>query len=216
MNHSESLVNLAAALHKAQGMIEGARKDSKNPFFKNTYADLESVWDSCQPALQATGLAVSQFPINNGNGVGVLTILMHSSGEWISEEFVLPLAKQDPQGGGSAITYSRRYALMAVLGICPIDDDAEAAVGRGRQQQRQAPQKPAPQKPDQRAVEDWSVALDNEVETVADLNDMLPGLGSLSQETKKIVWDMIGRLARSRGWEYVGQQKQFVAKEVVA
>ncbi len=129
MKHSESMAKLAAALVNAQGMIEGARKDSANPYFKSKYADLNSCWRACREALQENGLAVAQFPVSTEYGVGVDTILMHSSGEWMSEQFVLPFAasKVDAQAGGSCITYARRYALCAVMGICPEDDDGNAA-----------------------------------------------------------------------------------------
>lgn len=137
MQRSESIANLAAALSKAQGQIEGARKTSANPYFKSKYADLSEVWDACRDALGANGLAVTQFPVSGDQGIGVDTMLMHSSGEWLSQEFFLPvsLAKDgtsNAQGGGSALTYARRYALAAVVGVCPEDDDGNAAARSGR------------------------------------------------------------------------------------
>lgn len=127
---SESIANLAKALATVQGKLTYAKKDSKNPFFKSNYADLESVWDACRDLLSANGLAVSQFPgtySDMDKSMSLTTILMHNSGEWISQEMSLPLSKIDAQGAGSAITYMRRYALAAVVGVVQADDDGNAA-----------------------------------------------------------------------------------------
>ena len=130
MLQSESIANLAKSLAIVQGKLTYAKKDSKNPFFKSNYADLESVWDACRDLLAANGLAVSQFPgsyCEIDKSMSLTTILTHSSGEWISNEMTLPVSKVDPQGAGSAITYMRRYALAAVVGVVQADDDANAA-----------------------------------------------------------------------------------------
>ena len=134
MNKSEQVDKLAAALCKAQAEMGGAVKDAKNPFFKSSYADLTSVIKAIKEPFANNGLSYSQFPVTSegGGGVGVVTVLLHSSGQWIESEFYLPLAKKDPQGGGSAITYARRYALQAMAGIPTADDDAEAAMMRGK------------------------------------------------------------------------------------
>ena len=113
MQQSESIANLAKALAIVQGKLTYAKKDSKNPFFKSNYADLESVWDACRDLLASNGLAVSQFPgsyCEIDKSMSLTTILTHESGEWISNEMTLPVSKVDPQGAGSAITYMRRYA----------------------------------------------------------------------------------------------------------
>jgi hypothetical protein len=128
MNKSESIKNLALALNKVQSKLTFAKKDSKNPFFKSNYADLESVWDACRDLLAENGLSVSQFPGSYMDGeISLTTILMHGSGEFIEQEMSLPVTKTDPQGAGSAITYMRRYALAAVIGIVQADDDANEA-----------------------------------------------------------------------------------------
>lgn len=137
MNKSENINELAAALSRAQNEMGGAVKDSKNPFFKSNYADLTSVIKTIKQPFVNNGLSYAQFPVNSsgGNGVGVKTILMHLSGQWIEEEFYLPLAKQDPQAAGSAITYARRYSLAALAGIPSVDDDSEASMMRGKPQE---------------------------------------------------------------------------------
>lgn len=128
MQKSETIGKLAEALSKAQGVMEGAKKDSSNPYFKSKYSDLSSVWDACRKPLSENGLSVSQVTNSTPEGHPVITtILMHSSGEWISGELMMNPSKVDPQAVGSAITYGRRYALAAIVGIAPEDDDAEGA-----------------------------------------------------------------------------------------
>lgn len=129
---SATIGALAGALAKAQGLIQGAVKDSENPFFKSRYADLASVWDACRKPLSDNALAVIQLAKANEDGVTVTTILAHASGEWISEALTLPLKDQTPQAVGSALTYGRRYGLSAMVGIAPEDDDAEAATAPSR------------------------------------------------------------------------------------
>jgi hypothetical protein len=131
MNHSNELGNLATALAIVQGALKPAVKDEKNAFFKNVYAGLGSVWDSCRQLLSENGLSVTQLNLPAENGVIVETVLLHKSGEWISGQIFLPLTKQDPQAVGSATTYGRRYGLSAIIGIvADADDDAESAQGR--------------------------------------------------------------------------------------
>jgi hypothetical protein len=127
---SGTLGMLSEALAKAQGEIEGAKKESDNPFFHARYAALSSVWDACRGPLSRNGLSVVQLPGQNGDGLFVDSILFHSSGEWISGRLYIRPVKDDPQGVGSAITYARRYGLQALVGIAPMDDDGEAAMGR--------------------------------------------------------------------------------------
>lgn len=119
----------AAAFIKAQGEIEGAKKGKTNPGFRSKYADLGACWDACRDALQAHGIGVIQLPCVAPAGyVGLSTTLLHTSGEGVTEAFHMPLKNPtDPQAGGSALTYARRYALCAAIGICPVDDDGNAA-----------------------------------------------------------------------------------------
>ena len=128
MQQSESIANLAKALSIVQGKLTYAVKDSANPFFKSKYADLESVWDACRSLLAENGLAVMQFPGEFVDGTMSLnTILTHSSGEYMSYLMSVPVTKPDAQGAGSALTYMRRYALAAVVGVVQADDDGNAA-----------------------------------------------------------------------------------------
>jgi hypothetical protein len=136
---SETIGALAAALSKAQADITGALKDSSNPFFKSKYADLASCWDACRKQLAANGLSVIQTTRMADQGLVLVTTLAHSSGEWIAGEMPVLIAVQGksgefkevtPQAQGSGITYARRYALAAIVGLAQVDDDAEAAQGR--------------------------------------------------------------------------------------
>ena len=127
MTHSESINEIATALAKAQGQIEGAKKDAANPFFKSKYADLASVWDACRAALASNGLAVIQSPAAEGTRVSVDTLLTHSSGQWVAGTVSVTAREDSPQAIGSAITYLRRYALQSFVGVAPEDDDANAA-----------------------------------------------------------------------------------------
>lgn len=128
MPQSESIKELATALSKVQGELTYAKKDSANPFFKSRYADLESVWDACRDLLARNGLSIIQMPGNYFEGrMWLITRLCHNSGEWIEQEMSVPVQKADAQGAGSALTYMRRYALAAFIGVVQADDDGNAA-----------------------------------------------------------------------------------------
>ena len=133
MQRSEQINELATALAKAQGEMEGASKEKENPHFRSRYADLGAVYDAVREPLAKHGLSVTQWMRSTGgdggHAVEVETFLMHASGQWMSDAFAVPVSKVDAQGYGSACTYARRYALMAAVGIAPVDDDANAAVG---------------------------------------------------------------------------------------
>src|SRR4030095_13520534 len=164
MQTSDQIAELAAALATAQAAMRGAVKDPENPFFRSKYADLASVWEACREPLTANHLAIVQFPRATFEGkpeayewttrtwegrygvrvptvVSVLTRLMHSSGQWLEDTTSTMLPNADPQAVGSAITYLRRYALAALAGAAPEDDDAEAAHTASR---AQALPKPTP------------------------------------------------------------------------
>ena len=128
MLQSESVKELNTALAKAQGELFAAKKDSINPHFKSKYADLASVWEACREALSSNGLSVTQMPAEFQNNVMTLvTRISHSSGEWLEQTMTCPVGKPDPQGIGSCLTYMRRYALAAVVGVYQDDDDANNA-----------------------------------------------------------------------------------------
>lgn len=127
---SETIGALAAALAKAQSEISGAVKDAANPFFKSKYADLESVWQACRKPLTDNGLSVVQTTHYTSDTLMLITTLMHASGEWIAGEMPVLMKDYSPQAQGSGLTYARRYALAALVGVYQTDDDAEAAMSR--------------------------------------------------------------------------------------
>ena len=127
MNKSESIAKLSVALVAAQSEMGAAKKSAKNPFFNSKYANLEEVIHVVKEAFSNHGLCFVQFPISSEGHAGVETVIIHNSGEFISNEFLLKCAKSDPQGMGSAITYARRYGLQSAAGIPSEDDDGNAA-----------------------------------------------------------------------------------------
>lgn len=130
IDHSTETAELAKALLNVQRQMSPATKDGKNPFTKSSYATLNSVMESCRDALLNNNIWLCQYlvPVETPDCIGLMTKLTHTeSGQWQSSLAVVPLPKSDPQGMGSAITYSRRYSITAMLGMVTEDDDGEAA-----------------------------------------------------------------------------------------
>lgn len=129
MQKSDTIAELAKALAAAQGEIENAGKNASNPHFKSRYADLAEVLNTVRPVMSKHGISISQFPAFESGIASVETIVMHTSGEWMTGISSAPVTKQDAQGVGSALTYLRRYSLAAIAGIAQEDDDGNGAVG---------------------------------------------------------------------------------------
>jgi len=126
-SQSESINELAAAIVKAQLALVPAAKDHVNPFFKSKYADLPTVWEAAAP-FRDNGIAITQSPMDAPDEYIVLdTQLSHTSGQWMRSRLKIRVAKNDPQGYGSALTYARRYALGSMTGIVTEEDDDGAA-----------------------------------------------------------------------------------------
>jgi len=120
--------NIASALVRAQRGFAPALKTSTNPHFRSKYVDLAGCIEAVVDALNAAGIALIQRTSEDSTGVTVETVFVHESGETLEcGKLHVPAAKQDPQGYGSALTYARRYSLMAACGIAPEDDDGNAA-----------------------------------------------------------------------------------------
>lgn len=140
MNKSESIVEISKALAKFQGEVKQPLKDAENPYFQSKYVPLENVVESISSIAPNHGLSFVQWALNDENGrVGVATMLMHESGEFIEFDPVFINAeKQTPQGAGSLITYLKRYSLSAVFGITSDqDDDANESSGNNQNNQQQ-------------------------------------------------------------------------------
>jgi hypothetical protein len=190
---SASIENLAAALGKFQAETHGVVRDASNPYFKSRYATLEAVIETARPGLAKTGLAFLQAPAGLvGNSVQLETMLMHgASGEWLRFSTVVPLPKADPQGVGSAITYACRYALMAMLGLPPLDDDAEAT----KPQKKMLPDVPldhgraeAPPQPEHRSR---TIYISNSVKRMEEI-ESAPQLLEWATKERKLVWPQYG------------------------
>jgi len=135
--------NIATALVKAQKGFAPALKTATNPHFKSKYADLAACVEAVIDSLNSNGIMLMQPCHESESGVTVETMFVHESGEMMSAgKLHVPASKQDPQGYGSALTYARRYSLMAACGIAPEDDDGNAASKKPEQsqQRRNAPQ----------------------------------------------------------------------------
>ncbi len=125
MKFSEDITELAKALAKAQNSLKNPNNTANNPYFKSKYAPLPDVLNDIRPILSENGISVVQSPVTDGAGsTGVETMLLHTSGQYIlTDPYFLKPVKNDPQTAGGAITYARRYALNAVLGISGEEDD---------------------------------------------------------------------------------------------
>lgn len=128
LEKSETISSLAAAMVQFQLSVEKVRKTAKNPFFKSSYATLAQILDVIKTPLAENKLSFCQFPSGDNQ---LTTILMHDSGEYLMATCDMKPVKDDPQALGSAITYMRRYALGAILGLnIDNDDDGNLASGK--------------------------------------------------------------------------------------
>lgn len=157
MKTSESIIELAKAMAAFQGEVKQPTKDGNNPHFRSSYVTLDGVVAAVTETASKHGLSFMQFPINDGERIGVKTLVMHTSGEFIESEpvYSMPM-KKDPQAAGSVITYLKRYSLAAIFGITSdVDDDGNqgsAPPPQYQQQQQnyqQAPQYQQQQQPQQ-------------------------------------------------------------------
>jgi hypothetical protein len=173
--------NLAKALSAAQGEFSTVPQTGLNPFHKSKYSTIEDYVNSAKPVLAKHGLSISQSP-NLVDGQFVLTtILMHESGEHIASNQPIFSAKQDAQSMGSAITYARRYAYGAVLGMASgdYDDDGNAATKPEKGASTETPKTPksSPPKP--------SGSPNKTIEERVNATPDLAGLNALYTEVKE-------------------------------
>ena len=128
METSQNIQDIAAALVAAQSEMGNALKGSANPFFKSKYADLNAVREAVIPSLTKHGISVIQPTITRDGRNYVKTVLLHTSGQYISGETeILYKEKDNPQAQGSGITYARRYGLQSICNIGAEDDDGNQA-----------------------------------------------------------------------------------------
>lgn len=147
MNKSESIAELAKSLAAFQGEVKQPMKDKANPFFKSKYVPLENVVEAIAETAPKHGLSFMQYPVNQENKVGIVTILLHSSGEWIETEAIYAKpSKDDAQATGSVITYLKRYSLSAVFGITSDEDDDGNSASQPSEKKDIPLKKPSPSK----------------------------------------------------------------------
>ena len=167
MQKSDSIKAIAKALITFHVKVEKIPKDANNPFFKSRYASLSAILDAISDPLNESELSFCQFPSGDH---GLTTLLMHVSGEWISSEYTMKPTKDDPQGVGSAITYQRRYALAAILGLnIDEDDDGNEA------------SKPAEKKQEAKPEDDKPWLNKGSKEYVAAVNRLQKGTATIQQ-----------------------------------
>lgn len=199
MSHlqSEHIDKLFPALHEVQKHLTGVQVDAENDHFKAKYPTLEAVMRTIRPVLTENDLFLSQLP----NGESLVTLLCHTSGQWIGCETALINKKGDAQGMGSAITYARRYAAMAILGLSPEDDDGNEA------------SRPAPKSENEIARENIAEALRSKCKCAfakeADAIVQLVTAGehgtfksaTETLEESKVLFNLLTTAAREHGWE---------------
>lgn len=165
MKLSEKFDEILPSLHKARSQFVKVKKDRQNTHLKNKYATLDSVLDAITPALTENKLMIMQDGERIENTMRVETTVIHISGQWAKFYFDIPIAKNDPQGVGSAFTYGRRYALAAAFGLSQADDDAQIAV---------------------KSAQDWKRDLDK-CETVDDLQGVLRDAWKSSDKANQVI-----------------------------
>lgn len=173
--------NIYSAFIKAQANIEKAVKDSTNPHFRSKYADLGNVVDAIKPHLEEQGLAFFQKFHECDKGIKIETIVIHESGESISNGILfVPVTKNDAQGFGSACTYARRYSLQSAFGVAPDDDDGNAA---SQSKQHQGPQRV----PQQQAPTPTSMAGDiaEQLQAAPDMKTLVGIFNALDNDQKR-------------------------------
>ena len=198
MNKSESIIKFAPAFLKAQKAIRAAVKADVNPFYKKHYATIESVIDACKKPLNDNGISalqtVSHIDTSHGIRTSIETILLHESGEFISDTMIVTTEKDGPQGQGSAITYARRYSLQSMVLLPAEDDDAESATNREVVTKKPTPKKSTPMSKLQQ-------------EELMEYVDRLPDDASLKLHT----WIKKGGINREKATEMLNKCRDMVA-----
>ena len=204
--------NIAAALVQAQRGFAPALKTSLNPHFRSKYVDLAGCIEAVVDALNGAGIALIQRTFEDNTGVTVETVFVHESGEMMEcGKLHVPASKQDPQGYGSALTYARRYSLMAAAGIAPEDDDGNGARKAKEDEEKAkadaASKTPAPKvsatktelvPPNRMAVvADVAAAIDERMSADDVIGAVAEYSGITDVEEKMALWGMLDSKTRS-------------------
>lgn len=201
---SPTIGKLAEALALAQSEITGAVKDSNNPFYKSKYADLSNVLDAMKPC-HKHGLSLIQMPLEGQDCVRLITTLAHSSGEWMQAVYSMKPEKNNPQGIGSCLTYMRRYAAAAFVGIAQIDDDANEASNKSEDAKKNSHK----HLPNDGAWDEMSDEQQKKLQIIADKieefmaeNNLEYAVGmiksnEMTQEEKRALWTRLDSATRT-------------------
>jgi hypothetical protein len=186
--------NAATAFIRAQANMGAATKSAKNPFFKNTYADLTAIQEAVFPAFHAEGFAIIQQGGADEFGRYMETQMVHTTGQVFSSRVYLECKPGDMQALGSAITYARRYGLMALSGIPTVDDDGNAATGRKQE-------KADPNRAKSAMLIEWIEAADvRSLETGLDkIKSQIKELQAVSQPLAVQVYNVLKAKAEKEG-----------------
>ena len=209
MNKSDSIAALATALSAAQGQIQDATKTKAGYNYK--YADLSQILQIIRPIFSKNGLAITQFPSKGGESVSVETVLMHKSGEWLSQDYEMPVQvstkMSQAQCVGSVLTYARRYALAAVAGITQEDNDAALQ----REEKKQEESVGVAKKDHDKALSEnlSSVACIKEGIANGDLVQAAEAWFELPEDIQRALW-----LATSKGGVFTTSEREVMKNEL--
>lgn len=153
---------LLDAMAKMQAVLDTAKKESDNPFFKSKYADLAQCLATAKKPMADNGLSISQHCSFDGIFVQCVTVLGHNSGQMMVSTLSVPVKNKDAQGVGSSITYARRYALSSILGIAQKDDDANDSVGMTKEDEKKVEAKKESEK--KAPEENWRMLNGNAIQ----------------------------------------------------
>ena len=194
MKKSDSIKELAAALSAAQAELKPAEMNVTNPFLKKKYADLGAVIEASRPVLAKNGLSVSQPVESCDDRIGVTTILLHTSGEWIESTTTLQIGdergKSNAQVAGSIISYLRRYSLASILGMYAGDDvDGVTTVEQAKKPVKIAEQPEAQPEPNGKSTTAMSLKMAESV-----TNSEGVAYGTLDTEKLTHMYNAMGKL----------------------
>ena len=180
MKTSESIIKIAPALLKAQKATNVAVKGAKNPFYKSTYADLESVIGATKKHLNDNGITALQpvgyVDTTNGIKTTIETILIHESGEFISDTMIVTMDKDGPQAQGSAISYAKRYSLQSLMLLPSADDDGEGATDRKK---KTIPKKETPAKKEASSKPTVGLMDEEQTKEIESIRDKLTNIADV-------------------------------------
>lgn len=182
---SDKTGKLDAALSQIQGKLKGAAKDSTNPHLKSKYADLGSIWAACRAELAEAGVSVTQWPVHSDDGRLHLLTRLALGEEWMRAEMSLPVQKADPQGYGSAITYAKRYALGAAVGVVAADEDDD---GHDASQKPALPPSPPLVPPSQNAAATQPAPPKGEAAAMQWVQQQKPVIEALADQLDIRLW----------------------------